>query len=264
MMNKMTVLALASGVLLLTGKGVFAEDQGYGYRCDTCPTNWEYLHIEGNNCGGIEQSPIAFSGGDAKGKSSPVRASYGGEYVEPEQTQTNFEWGAEESGYSIRVNGRDYFFKQFHFHTTSEHVVNGERSALEMHFVNKTDDGKAAVLALFIQPGRHNPALAPITDQLPGAVDANAFVDLKAILPRKMTTFAYEGSTTTPPCSANVQWRLAKTPITMSEAQIDAIRNEIWTVNDGFDNNRPIQNREGRKIKSTNKGKGSHNWHDDD
>lgn len=260
---KMSQILVATATALLFTTA-FAQDEPYGYRCDNCPTAWENLEIEGNNCGGPTQSPIAFSKGDSKGggKRSGVRVNYGPEFVDPEQTQTNFEWGSEDSVYTLVLGRETYFFQQFHFHTTAEHVVNGERSDLEMHFVHKTADGsKSAVLALFIQEGRFNPAFAPLTGELPGVDDA--FLNLRALLPRSLSAYAYTGSTTTPPCSADVEWRLLKKPVTLSEAQIDALQNEIRIVNDGFDNNRPIQNREGRRILMARHG-GSDEDDDDD
>ena len=223
-------------------------DKEYGYACKTCPSNWANLdYIEGNNCGGPRQSPIAFSFGDTRGKGrSRLKVEFGHEFVSPEETATNIEWGNENSHNTVRFKGRDYTFQQYHFHTTAEHVVNGERSNLEMHFVNKTPDGATQVLAVFIETGDKNEAFQPIIDNLRGAEDP--VVDLRALLPEKLAAFGYTGSTTTPPCSADVDWRLFKMPVELSAKQIAAIEHAIFDINHGFDNNRPIQNREERPI----------------
>lgn len=246
-------LASVASVFLFTVTiHAFAQDDPYGYACVNCPSNWENLDIEGNNCGGPNQSPVAFDAVSAKGPRSPrLEVDYGVEVVDPKDTLTNIEWGNEANNSSVWLNGKAYFYQQFHFHTTAEHVVDGERSDLEMHFVNKNNEGATVVVGVFIQDGEQNPAYAPITDGLPGA--EGAVVDLRSLLPEKLTAFAYTGSTTTPPCSADVEWRLLTTPVELSQAQIDAIRNEIRLINDGFDNNRTIQNRDGRKISTTGK-----------
>ena len=222
-------------------------DDDYGYACENCPSNWENLHIDGNNCGGPRQSPIAFSFGDTRGQGrSRLKVDFGHELVSPEETTTNIEWGNDNSHNTVRFNGKDYAFQQFHFHTTAEHVVNGERSNLEMHFVNKTPDGATLVLAVFIETGDKNEAFQPIIENLKGAKDP--VVDLRALLPEKLAAFGYTGSTTTPPCSADVDWRLFKMPVELSAEQIAVVEHDILEINHQFDNNRPIQNREGRAI----------------
>jgi len=248
-MNKTmrTSIGFTAAFLMGVVGAASAQDEEHGYACDNCPSNWENLDIESNNCGGSRQSPIAFSFGDARGKDrSRLKVDYGNELVSPEFTLTNIEWGNEASYSTVRFNEQGYVFQQFHFHSTAEHVVNGERSNLEMHFVNKTPDGATLVLAVFIETGDENAAFKPITDNLPGAEDA--VVDLRELLPEKLAAFGYTGSTTTPPCSADVDWRMFKMPVELSAEQIAVIQNDIFGINAGFDNNRPIQNREERTI----------------
>src|SRR5207248_3193141 len=58
--------------------------------------------------------------------------------------------GAENLGHTIQVdfkpgstcvvNGRDYSSKQFHFHTPSEHLIDGLMFPMEMHIVNVLKD----------------------------------------------------------------------------------------------------------------------------
>ena len=46
-----------------------------------------------------------------------------------------------DEGSTLGIDGTPYDLKQFHFHTPSEHTVEGIRYAMEMHFVHATDDG---------------------------------------------------------------------------------------------------------------------------
>lgn len=260
--------AVTFTLLCFLGTMAIAEDDEYGYACETCPANWFDLE-PANNCGGPDQSPIAFSEGDAiKIRLPRLKVNYGPAEVVPEFTTTNIEWGVEENGdYFVKLEGKKYAFNQFHFHTTAEHVINGERSALEMHFVNKTEDGETIVLAVFIKAGDVNEAFLPITDSLPleqpppedGYEPIS--VNLRKLLPKKLSAYRYTGSTTTPPCSGGVLWNLFKKHVELSDTQISAIQQAIRDINYGFDNNRPIQNLEGRPIFT---GKSHRHWDDDD
>jgi carbonic anhydrase len=41
------------------------------------------------------------------------------------------------------------FYLQFHFHTPSEHAINGQRTEMEVHFVHKDNCGRLAVLGYY-------------------------------------------------------------------------------------------------------------------
>ena len=46
-------------------------------------------------------------------------------------------------------NGLIYKLEQFHLHQPSEHVINGKRSELELHFVFKSGGGTSILVRLF-------------------------------------------------------------------------------------------------------------------
>jgi carbonic anhydrase len=56
------------------------------------------------------------------------------------------------------------------------------------------------------------------------------------------TSYRYDGSLTTPPCSEGVTWAVMTTPISLSQAQIDAFNALIKN------NNRPVQPLNGRTV----------------
>ena len=250
------VLSVSLGVLVLTGMGpvIVAEAQDFGYACDTCPANWPHLAISNNNCGGPHQSPIAFSNGDAKSKRRrhQLRVNYSRDVeLKEEELSTNIEWKEESPGENtVRFKGTTYDFVQFHFHSTAEHVINGERSNLEMHFVNQASDDSLLVLAVFIEAGDENDTFAPIIMSLETSSEQEIEVDLRALLPGQLRFFRYQGSTTTPPCTGGVQWILLKRHVELSATQIGVIQEAIQDLNGGFDNNRTVQNREERVIKT--------------
>lgn len=69
-----------------------------------------------------------------------------------------------------------------------------------------------------------------------------ATIPWNGMVPTDLSAFNYQGSLTTPPCGQPVNWFVARQPITMSQAQIDA-----FTAH--YDhNNRPLQPHNGRAI----------------
>ena len=56
-----------------------------------------------------------------------------------------------DAGSSITYNEVSYDLKQFHFHTPSEHHVNGEPFSMELHFVHQDANGALAVVGVLLQ-----------------------------------------------------------------------------------------------------------------
>jgi len=143
-------------------------------------------------------------------------------------------------GDTLTVGGRAYQLVQYHFHAPSEHTVNGKQFPMEMHLVHTNAEGQLAVIGVLIAEGAHNAAFDPIWANLPVMKDVehhleHVKVDVDALLPQARTTYRYEGSLTTPPCSEGVEWFVMTTPIALSKAQIDA-----FTALFHF-NSRPVQ-----------------------
>lgn len=260
-------------IMLLAMLGIAAPAMSseieFGYDCEDCPAAWPEVDTGDriNNCAGPDQSPIALSFGDGKKRKIPkLRVNYGRSVVLTEEVlSTNVEWFDESSSNSIRLGGKTFNFLQFHFHSAAEHVVNGERTPLEMHFVNQAADGALAVLAVFIEEGRYNRDFEAIVESIGNEEEEDLItVDLDNLPPNRLGSFRYIGSTTTPPCVADVQWVLLKDPIELAEEQIEAIQDEIRHLNHGFDNNRTIQNREYRKIVTDARRSGKDDDDDDD
>ncbi|MGD1850565.1 MAG: carbonic anhydrase [Cyanophyceae cyanobacterium] len=146
-----------------------------------------------------------------------------------------------DAGYTLQANvgaglflelGSDrYELKQFHFHTPSEHQINGNTSAMEMHLVHQNQGGDFAVVALMIEENKNRQGqgmsdfekdLEPLWNFLDGDFDDDVniklipSVHLAKILPRDRHFFRYSGSLTTPPCSETVEWIIFRKPLTLS------------------------------------------------
>jgi carbonic anhydrase len=169
-------------------------------------------------------------------KPSRIRLIYNGHTIEEQQDPGSFTVG----------DGQSFELKQFHFHSPSEHTVDGKPFPMEMHLVHQAQDGTLGVLTVFITEGEHNAAFDPVWNNLPDANqpsrDADRTIDTMALLPKDHSYYAYEGSFTTPPCTEGVQWVVLTTPVSLSKQQISRFRQII----DG--NNRPVQPLNGRRI----------------
>lgn len=151
-------------------------------------------------------------------------------------------------GSSVTIDGEAYELKQFHFHTPSENNINGEKFALEGHFVHAAKDGSLAVVAVMFSEGEENKILSKIWEKFPLKLNHNETLelsadDIKNILPANKDYYKFMGSLTTPPCTENVKWNVFKTSMTISKEQVKQFFDTF-----GHTNNRPIQATNNRKI----------------
>ena len=215
--------------------------------------HWSYVHgitppkwgeVSPTCATGTHQSPVALSTKQAKAQS-------------PEQA-LEFSWSKStgelvDTGHSDQVNlppgsfitygGTKYELQQFHFHTPSEHTIDGKHAPMEAHFVHKSADGKLAVVGVLLKQGTAASAFAPELDDLPAAGEKKSVeVDLPAMLPKSTRHFAYTGSLTTPPCSEDVQWIVMLGEDPVSKAEIAAFQAKYAR------NARPVQSLKGRTV----------------
>ena len=150
-------------------------------------------------------------------------------------------------GDTLTVGGRAYQLVQYHFHAPSEHTVEGKQFPMEMHLVHTNGEKQLAVIGVLIVEGAHNAAFDPIWANLPVTKGVekhleHVTVDVDALLPKAHTTYRYDGSLTTPPCSEGVKWFVMTTPIALSPAQIGAFTALF------HGNSRPVQPLNGRPV----------------
>ncbi len=142
-------------------------------------------------------------------------------------------------GSSIELGGERYDLKQFHFHTPSEHSLEGKLYPLELHLVHQSQDGRLAVVGILFEAGVENPVLQAVWDKMPATqTDAAATgveIDAADFLPAVQSVYRYSGSLTTPPCSEGVTWSVMTSLVQASPAQIAAFE-AIFEAN-----NRPVQ-----------------------
>lgn len=141
---------------------------------------------------------------------------------------------------TVVIGKTKYQILQLHFHSPSENTVNKAHFPVEMHIEALSPEKKLTVIAVFFKSGAMNSAIAALWKHLPDSVGnsislAKTSIDYGALLPNNLNYDQLEGSLTTPPCTHGLTWRILKTPMTMSSAQIAQLRKYY----DG--NNRPIQ-----------------------
>jgi carbonic anhydrase len=145
--------------------------------------------------------------------------------------------------------GERYELLQLHFHSPSEHTVDGAFFAMEMHLVHKNAAGALAVVGVLFKLGAENPALAALWQNAPAEPNKEPKrvegppLDLAALLPQKPAYHAYAGSLTTPPCTEGVSWYVLSPPLEVSEAQVFRFRELMHGPT-----NRPVQPRHERAV----------------
>ncbi|OQV15616.1 putative Carbonic anhydrase 2 [Hypsibius exemplaris] len=252
------------------------------------PDHWSDFYPK---CSGPRQSPIEIVSHSAMIDNTLEPLEFFSYDRQPVATN----WTVTNNGHAIQFSGKfahepelrhgslgaNYRFAQFHFHwgksdaRGSEHVVDGKRFPLELHLVHRKitetagdagrdSTGYSIVGVLFEvaneteTPNIHMQALTEAvqlgiypTVQLRTIPNLN-LIDL---IPEHQSYYRYLGSLTTPPCHESVVWNILKTPLKMTEAQLNVFRSlhrhaGITTDEDLLlDNYRPIQKQNGRVVR---------------
>jgi carbonic anhydrase len=227
----------------------------WSYTEEGGPAGWASLTPVYSSCGnGKIQSPINLISGTSQGTSSWL-IDYGttklhiahNEHVDELINNGHTIQVTPQDGSSITYNGKVYHLKQFHFHTPSEHTLNGKHAPMEMHFVHQSDDKNLAVIGVFVREGKDNKTFDQLVKYLPNQpgekmTHDSVNIDIALHIPKTLSAYHYVGSLTTPPCTEDVQWLVLKEHSTMSKEQIAAFSSRIKK------NNRPTQPLNERKI----------------
>ena len=223
------------------------EEIHWSYEGDGAPANWSKLDAKNSLCAsGQRQSPIDIGEG-VKVDLEPIRFDYRPQRVSVENNGHTIQVNVND-GNTIRVMGRTYELKQFHFHRPSEEKVAGKRFDMVVHLVHKDDEGHLAVVAVLLERGENEqPVVQTVWNNLPleAGTSTNPAVnlDISKLLPADRSYYTYMGSLTTPPCSEGVLWMVFKQPVLVTPEQL-AVFAKLYK-----NNARPIQPANGRLIK---------------
>ncbi|KAI9154456.1 hypothetical protein LWI28_026549 [Acer negundo] len=256
-------------LLIFSSKSVIAqevEDErefDYSKGGEKGPAHWGDLKHEWSDCkkGGM-QSPIDMSSdrvqvivksGEIKRRYKPSNA-----IVKNRGHDISLQWLNNSAG-MIKINGTDYFLQQGHWHSPSEHTINGRGFDLELHMVHVSLEPdatyKIAVIALLYKIGPPDAFLNKLIKiVMPMAIkltESNiGVIDPKDIKMGGRKYYRYMGSLTVPPCTQGVVWTINKKIRTVSQDQVRALR---IAVHDYAElNARPLQplNRRGVQLYS--------------
>ncbi|XP_062119135.1 alpha carbonic anhydrase 7-like [Humulus lupulus] len=252
-------LCLHQTVLLISAQEVEDEREfDYGEESKKGPHHWGELKKEWKACNhGKLQSPIDLL--YQRIKLSPKLGQIEMNYKPNNATINNrghdiaIKW-LEDAG-SIKINGTDCFLKQCHWHSPSEHTLNGRRFDLELHMVHQSHEvngeSKIAVTALFYKIGKPDRFLSKLTRDIINITDTKKVVHQGVIDPRELRLnglmyYRYIGSLTVPPCTEGVLWAINKRISTVSREQVRLLK---LAVHDYAEiNARPLQPINGRYI----------------
>ncbi|XP_006924975.1 carbonic anhydrase 4 [Pteropus alecto] len=243
----------------------------------TClgPDQW------GDDCQKDRQSPINIVTSKAKVDQNLGPFSFSG-------YDKKRKWEVKNSGHSVMVLLEDeatiaggglasqYRAKQLHLHWSkvldagSEHSIDGDRFAMEMHIVHEKEQGTSrnkkedqdsedeiAVLAFLVEAGSKNEGFQPLVEALSDVprpkmtTKMKKNISLSDLLPEEEKLrryFRYLGSLTTPDCEEKVVWTVFEETIQLQEEQILAFSEKLYyDDNDNgqelkmTDNIRPLQ-----------------------
>lgn len=282
--------------LEVTGKGNFYDASGYqagvwnydysqdSGSCAPCTTTnkcgpncWPNIVSASNRCGGSHQTPInidsvaALVNPDIAG---PTFSAVGGgcsdwaQFVDDHVDEVDF-FDGNCHNLTTTFNGVTYALKQFHFHTHSEHTIDGQPADAELHMVHVSANNTILVLGVLLQASELNtpsfmdtfwkasqqgaaaaayPAAAEYS-QLYDVEDSSSPLDPNVqFLPQSKNFYTYPGSLTTVPCSEGVTWIVFEQPVYVSKDDITklvlAVSQAEYTITLPAYNNanyRPVQ-----------------------
>lgn len=226
---------------LAAGSGTAGAQQHpqFGYSGAAGPAHWGGISEHWSTCStGRNQSPVNLSR-LIEADLPPLEfryATFGKDIINNGHTvQVNYSPGS-----TLGVDGRSFTLLQFHFHSPSEHHLDGRDLPLEAHLVHQDENGDLAVVAVLFEEGQPNDLLGLLWAALPGAPGQRSVlgnnVTAAGLLPADRDYLRYNGSLTTPPCSEGVRWLIMKQRMTVSRQQIETFERSL-----GFANNRPVQ-----------------------
>jgi carbonic anhydrase len=246
-MNRFSLSLL---LMLISFSSVQASepDAHWSYAGDDGPANWGEISAKYALCrDGKNQSPIDLVADFKVNLPELVFEYFGTPLAETNNGHTILLKVAPGNFLNVPEKKWRYELQQGHFHSPSEHTINGESFAMEIHLVHVDENGQFAVVGVMVEEGAENPMLNRIWSFMPEQVGESTESPLTVfeagVLPPTRNYFTYDGSLTTPPCTEGIQWFVLRDPLTASSEQIARFKERV-----GPHTNRPTQPHNARMI----------------
>ncbi|CAI9760841.1 unnamed protein product [Fraxinus pennsylvanica] len=236
------------------------EHMQFTYSGGTGPEKWGSLDPKFSMCAnGKSQSPINIVKAKVvvDKKLKPLIREYSSANVTLVNNKFNVAVVYPSNCGKLIVDGKKYSLKQMHWHSPSEHRIDGQQFAAELHLVHVADDGSVSVVGILFQLGRPDPVIEKIQNKLSELAkevhtsNEEAPVTVGPFHPTELRKnghkyYKYVGSFTTPPCTENVTWIILEKVRSMSKIQVEALKAPLDTG--CKNNNRPVQECNGRLV----------------
>ncbi|KAL2481347.1 Alpha carbonic anhydrase 7 [Abeliophyllum distichum] len=255
-----SILAL---LFLFDAKSVKAqevEDErefDYAKGSEKGPKKWGDLKKEWAACkDGKFQSPIDMSNERVRIISNPEKKNYKpfNATVRNRGHDISLRWHGDAG--SILINCTKYPLVQAHWHSPSEHTINGRRYDMELHLVHQTSDlnvkNTIAVTGVFYKIGRPDKFLSKLMTNISSMIDKKdedrnlGIINPNDIKIDSQRYYRYMGSLTVPPCTEGVIWTLNTKVKTVSKDQVKLLREAVHDYAEK--NARPLQPHNSRDI----------------
>ncbi len=223
------------------------SDKHWSYQGETSPEQWAEIE-KNSDCGGKSQSPINIITDHTLpvNNVNDLKVFYSPETViskvknNGHSIQFDFE-----PGDSIKYKKEIYSLKQIHFHEPAEHLINGIRYPIEIHFVHIGNKNNITVLSIFGEEGDVSDLYGFFETFLPikkgESKKINYAIDLASLYPKSKDFYSYSGSLTTPPCTENVNWVIFKDQLILSYKQVLKLKDNMPLNN--YRNEQPLNDR---------------------
>ncbi|XP_048527785.1 alpha carbonic anhydrase 1, chloroplastic-like [Triticum urartu] len=253
-------VALLCMCFLVTHACDTANGVSFGYNGRTGPKHWGSLSPNFTVCSkGIYQSPINIVRDCVvhDPQMEPLKRYYTSTNATMIDNVFNIALRYNDTAGTVMVDGKKYKLKQLHWHSPSEHTINGKRFAVELHMVHYTDDGNITVVSILYRHGKPDHFLCQIKDKLAelSAEGCKAekgdplpvgVVNMKELMQGEDRYFRYVGSLTAPPCTENVIWNILGEIREMTKEQAVALMAPLGKSY--RQNSRPLQSLNGRTV----------------